>query len=283
MTEEKASGLREVTLNLPTGEVLYTRISPVARTEGCSPTVLHVILDLSTTSVLQHQFDGSRERPELALAYASAGTWEWDIVNDRVVWECSLNRTPTGQTKAFTGPLPQALPFVHPQDPDGVQRSLLDAANGTCNDCRIEFRLGSPGVPIRHVVAQTKLHRDNAGHLERIVGLSPEGTILSWNAAAARICGYTAGGVIGKHFTTVIQTEGCAEVLDLLECAKSGTRITDYEAKRITKQSQSFYIALLPLPWSSIKTRTSVAFRLAFWISLNSNRLRQSVIKTGRG
>jgi PAS domain S-box-containing protein len=72
--------------------------------------------------------------------------------------------------------------------------------------------------------------------------LDPEGHIVTWNAGAERIKGYTASEIIGKHFSSFYPEEdvgaGKPEAL-LKEAAKEG-RVED-EGWRVRKEGSKFW------------------------------------------
>jgi PAS domain S-box-containing protein len=50
-----------------------------------------------------------------------------------------------------------------------------------------------------------------------IVGLTPDGVILTWNRAAQAVPGYSDVEVIGKHVSILVPPEGLAELAYLTE------------------------------------------------------------------
>ena len=67
---------------------------------------------------------------------------------------------------------------------------------------------------------------------EAIIGKTLEGEILSWNAAAERIYGYTADEVLGKNVMILVPPDRESEVPHLLGRVRDGERIKEFETVR---------------------------------------------------
>ena len=67
---------------------------------------------------------------------------------------------------------------------------------------------------------------------DAIIGKSLEGQILSWNAGAERIFGYTAAEAIGQRIILIIPPERHEEEQVILARLRRGERIENYETVR---------------------------------------------------
>jgi len=79
-----------------------------------------------------------------------------------------------------------------------------------------------------------------------IFALDPGGVILSWNAGAARIKGYAAEEIVGRHFSTFYTAEDLAAGKPDMELAVAGRegRIED-EGWRIRKDGSRFWASVV--------------------------------------
>jgi len=80
-----------------------------------------------------------------------------------------------------------------------------------------------------------------------------DGVILSWNAAAEGIFGYSAREIVGQHFSRLLTPVQTAEVTNLIEKLTLGYRVGQFEAKWRRKDGQEIDVALVISP---IRDRT---------------------------
>jgi PAS domain S-box-containing protein len=79
---------------------------------------------------------------------------------------------------------------------------------------------------------------------EAILSTSLDGTILSWNAAAQRIFGFTAAEAIGQPVAMLIPPDRWAEDHAIVQQLQAGKRIEPHETKRLTKSGQTIDVAV---------------------------------------
>ena len=75
--------------------------------------------------------------------------------------------------------------------------------------------------------------------------LDPHGIVVSWNAGAARIKGYTSGEIVGQHFSLFYLPEDAAagNPTRLLEIARTNGRVED-EGWRVRKDGTMFWASV---------------------------------------
>jgi PAS domain S-box-containing protein len=83
---------------------------------------------------------------------------------------------------------------------------------------------------------------------DAIVSKTLDGTILTWNAGAERVFGYTAEEAIGQPITMLIPPERQAEEPGVLERMRRGERIDHFETVRSTKDGRRIDISLTISP-----------------------------------
>ena len=94
--------------------------------------------------------------------------------------------------------------------------------------------------------------RARLAHLAAVVDASSDailsktlgGVIMSWNASAARIFGYSADEVIGKNIRLLIPDDRQAEEDDILANLRLGRYIEHYETVRLTKDGTPLEVSL---------------------------------------
>ena len=75
-----------------------------------------------------------------------------------------------------------------------------------------------------------------------------DGTILSWNAGAERLYGYSAEEVAGRHTTMLVPSDRPDEVTTLLEKIKRGERVEHFETVRVRKDGTRIDVSVSMSP-----------------------------------
>jgi PAS domain S-box-containing protein len=83
---------------------------------------------------------------------------------------------------------------------------------------------------------------------DAIISKTLDGVVTSWNAAAARIFGYSPEEVVGKPITVIIPPELHGEELQVLEKLRRGERVEHFETVRVTKDGRRLDISLTVSP-----------------------------------
>ena len=73
---------------------------------------------------------------------------------------------------------------------------------------------------------------------DAIVGMTLDGLIISWNAAATRIFGHAQADAIGQPITLLIPAELHDEEQRILEKVRRGERVDHFETIRVTKEGR---------------------------------------------
>ena len=83
---------------------------------------------------------------------------------------------------------------------------------------------------------------------DAIISRNLDGVIVSWNAGAQGIFGYTEAEAVGQAITILIPRESRDEENKILERVKSGGRIEHYETIRVTKAGRKVDVSLTISP-----------------------------------
>ena len=168
------------------------------------------------------------ERLSFVLSAAGLGVWERDLVTDRVTWSETMYRLYGRTSEHFSGSPDQVLSFVHPEDRARFRSAYRAAIDGATDAFEQEYRIVRSDGEVRWVQRRGQVRRGADGIARSVLGvamditerkqaevlnarlaaivaaaddaifsLSPEGTILSWNPAAARMFGYAAEEIMG--------------------------------------------------------------------------------------
>jgi PAS domain S-box-containing protein len=97
-------------------------------------------------------------------------------------------------------------------------------------------------------VSQARLAAIVESSDDAIIGKSLDGRILSWNAGAERIFGYTAAEAIGRSITLIIPAERWEEERSILAHLRRGERVEHFETVRLTKVGRRIDVSLTSSP-----------------------------------
>ena len=83
-----------------------------------------------------------------------------------------------------------------------------------------------------------------------------DGAIVSWNAGAQQIYGYTEAEALGKPIAILVPPELVEEENEILQKLKAGERIAHYETVRITKTQKKINVSLTISPIKDLSGKT---------------------------
>jgi PAS domain S-box-containing protein len=144
-------------------------------------------------------------------------------------------------------------------DKDGGEHPIDDSAApirdelGRVSGCVLIFRdVATARRAQREKAEQLQAARLLASIVESsddaIIRKSLEGVIQSWNAAAERLFGYTAGEAVGRHISLVIPPERIAEEDRIIASLKAGQRIEHFETERVRSDGRRVLVSLTVSP-----------------------------------
>ena len=83
---------------------------------------------------------------------------------------------------------------------------------------------------------------------DAIISKSLDGTIMSWNAGAQHVFGYTTEEAVGQPISLIVPEDRAAEAAQLLESIKRGKRLEQFETVRMCKDGRRIYVSLTASP-----------------------------------
>ncbi len=83
---------------------------------------------------------------------------------------------------------------------------------------------------------------------DAIISTTFDGMIVTWNAGAQRLYGYTAAEVKGRPISLLLPSHQSDELLDIYAQLKRGEWIARYESERVTKRGDKIEVALTLSP-----------------------------------
>jgi two-component system sensor kinase FixL len=110
---------------------------------------------------------------------------------------------------------------------------------------------------------------------DAIIAKNLEGTILTWNAAAERMYGYTAQEMLGRSVGAIIPPDRPDELPEIMRRLTSGERVEQFETVRLAKDGRRVEISLTVSPIRDVSGAVVGASTIARDITLKNTRLRQ--------
>jgi PAS domain S-box-containing protein len=127
-----------------------------------------VVTDRKTAEI---QLRESKERLEVAASAGIVGIWDWDVVNDRLVWDKVMYQLYGLREDDFSGAYEAWSSALHPDDKIYTEREVQAALRGE-REYAPEFRIVCPDGTIRYIKAQSRTTFDAQGNPQRMVGVN---------------------------------------------------------------------------------------------------------------
>lgn len=125
------------------------------------------IANLGKTESALHE---TREHLNLALKSSAAGTWDWNIAEDSLVWDEYMHSLFGLPPDTFPGKVEDFFNLIHPEDRKSVRAAVADALEGKA-EYDTHYRVIRPGGSIHHIAARGKVYRDDEGRAVRMIGI----------------------------------------------------------------------------------------------------------------
>jgi PAS domain S-box-containing protein len=131
--------------------------------------------------------DAHRVLGELAIAAARIGTFEWDLVSGKLIWDDQLISLFGYDATTFDRTIAGFNNALHPDDLPRVTHALQQAI-ATCGEYEAEFRVVLPDGVTRWVAARGRALCDEHGTATRLLGAAYDSTHRQdGGAAVARV------------------------------------------------------------------------------------------------
>ncbi|HJT82381.1 MAG TPA: ATP-binding protein [Chthoniobacterales bacterium] len=117
----------------------------------------------------------SEERLRLALEGSQMGTWDWNLVTNRVSWDDHMYPLFHRNKNQFDGTMKSVMDVIHPDDRDELREVLRKAVDDK-RDLDIAFRIVDPDGSVRHMASRGRVFYDREGKPTRMSGVSMDVT-----------------------------------------------------------------------------------------------------------
>lgn len=130
------------------------------------------------------------------------------------------------------------------------------------------------------VIDQTQLFEEVvASSYDAIMTKTLDGTVTSWNPAAAELFGYSAAEMIGRPMITLFPADRLDEEADILQRIARGQRLEHYETVRVHKKGRRIHVSVTISPLRDNTGRIVGASKIVRDISdrIDREHLRQQL------
>jgi two-component system, cell cycle sensor histidine kinase and response regulator CckA len=230
------------------------------------PTPLRVLIiedsEVDTMLVMRELrrggFEPASERVETAEAMTAAlHDREWDLI----ISDYALPQFGGGAALALFQQKGLDIPFIIVSGALGEERAV-EMMKAGAHDYVLKHNLARlvPAVQRELDAAeQRRIRRQNEATMaylasivsscqDAIVGTSLEGTVVSWNAGAETLYGYTAAEMIGKPVTTLVPTNRPSDFPEIYRETQKVERVERFETVRLRKDGSSVEVSLTLSP-----------------------------------
>ena len=153
----------------------------VVLAEDGSPVRMNgMVRDSSERKAAERAIRESEERLRLAEEVGRVGSFEWELVTNRVIWSAELERMHGLPVGGFDGTLEMAGRFLQPEDRDRVQAVAWRVAAGG-DDQTAGFRIVREDGEVRWFVVLWKVFREGEGRASRVIGTVRD--VTDWKKA----------------------------------------------------------------------------------------------------
>ena len=162
------------------GRVLWwlTRLTPLRDSVGNVVRLVGRSFDITERKTIELRFQSLTERLQLATEAAQVGIWDYDLAQERVVWDSRMHELYGIQAAGFDGSPEAWRARVHPKDLERVMQETSDAQRDG-KPFNSSYRIIRPDGEEREIRACAHVQMDAAGRPTRMVG-------VNWDVTAER-------------------------------------------------------------------------------------------------
>jgi two-component system cell cycle sensor histidine kinase/response regulator CckA len=149
--------------------LLDTAKAPLMDADGRVLGLLGVGRDITDLKRATMELQNISERLSLAVRAGGVGIWDWDVVNNCLVWDEQMFRLYGTASDKFSSAYEAWQAGLHPDDRQRGDEEIRLALSGE-KELNTEFRALWPDGTVRNIRAQAIVQRDAAGHPLHMLG-----------------------------------------------------------------------------------------------------------------
>ena len=249
-------------------------IRPILDSSGKATHYLAVKEDITERRAMEEALRISEERFRIAAENSGDIIYEWDLASGRVRYGGRSREYGTFLGATAT----QFFDSLHPDDRQRVDSAVRrHLENGS--PFAEEYRVVLPSGEVRYWSDHASAVRDAAGKPYKWIGVTKDVTelkaaeranaelaaivesldtaiisndaaanVLTWNAGAERIYGYSAAEMVGRSISVLIPEDHMHEEQEILEKIWRGERTSHLETVRVTRSGEHIPVLLTVSP-----------------------------------
>jgi PAS domain S-box-containing protein len=170
------------------GQVIWGNlvVSLVKDPEGLPKYAVGIFQDITERKRAEEDLRRVSERLQLATRAASIGIWDWDVVNDELVWDDAMYRVYGIRKQDFSGAFHAWERSLAPEDFERATVEVQAALRGE-REFVLEFRIVWPDGSVHFTKAASQTFRDQEGRPLRMVGVNYDITARKQAEEALRL------------------------------------------------------------------------------------------------
>lgn len=148
-------------------------ISPIKDDSGKVIGASKIARDITQQKKFEQTIQSSRERLELAVDAGKIGIWDWDILNNQIIWTDRVYEIHGIRKGTNVGELEKYRQRHHPDDAERVKLAIEQALEGK-KQYQEEFRIITPGGKTKWVETKAVVIRDAQNKPVRMLGATAD-------------------------------------------------------------------------------------------------------------
>lgn len=150
---------------------LTVLISPVIEDNGEVLNLVHVVRDVTGQKNYEKLIENTRERLQLAVMAGRMGVWEYNVLDDMLVWDDMMMELYGLKRMAFHADLKAWQACLHDDDRERATEEVMAAIHDE-RPFDTEFRVNRGDGELRVIRACATVEHDRLGNAVRMVGIN---------------------------------------------------------------------------------------------------------------
>lgn len=208
---------------------MLRRMFPVINEQGEVQNVIGFGLDITDRKLSEDKLKESEERLSLAINSANLGIWDWNVIDNILLWDYSMYKVFDVNPDDFSGHYDAFEKTLHPDDAERINKGVQDALNGV-TDFIDNFRIIDRNGNIKYISSFSKTFRNNEGKAKRMIG-------VNFDITESKLAEFK-----------ILKAQN--ELEEAQHIARVGGWEIDRENRSITWTTEMYHIHELPLDYS---------------------------------